>query len=227
MVGKKFFGVGRGEDEAGVRGRFFERLEKGVGGRAGDLVRLVDDVDLGWELRGGVAHAFAQIADIVDTAVAGGVDLDDVGGRVLVDGAAIGAGVARPLAGVGMEAVDGFGEEPGRRRLARAARTAEKICVRNAAERHRVAQRAHHVLLADELFGVERLGRCLRYNEAVAAPCLSGREGRVPDGDAIVGLIVLLAVAFGEERRSRHAVVPPECAADVHEDRVTSVRTQV
>ncbi len=67
-------------------GRLFERLEKGVCCRASDLVRLVDDVDLGRQLGWGVAHLVAQIADIIDATVAGGVDLDDVRRRARIDG---------------------------------------------------------------------------------------------------------------------------------------------
>ena len=83
---KEFLRVGGGEDEAGMGGRLFQRLEEGVRRRAGDLVRFVDDVDLGAKLRGRVADALPQIADVVDAAVAGGVDLDDVGRRAGIDG---------------------------------------------------------------------------------------------------------------------------------------------
>ena len=67
-------------------GRLFQRLEEGVCGRAGDLVRFVDDVDLGAKLGGRVADALPEIPDVVDAAVAGGVDLDDVRRGAGIDG---------------------------------------------------------------------------------------------------------------------------------------------
>jgi hypothetical protein len=43
---KELLRVGGGQDETSVRRRLFQRLEEGVCGCAGDLVRFVDDVDL-------------------------------------------------------------------------------------------------------------------------------------------------------------------------------------
>src|ERR671911_1375015 len=54
---KELLGIGGGQDETSVRGRFFEGLEKGVGGCSCDLLRFVDDVDLRPKLRGCVADA--------------------------------------------------------------------------------------------------------------------------------------------------------------------------
>ena len=51
---EKFFGIGGCEDETSMRWRLFQRLEEGVGGCSGDLVRLVDDIDLRAELSGRV-----------------------------------------------------------------------------------------------------------------------------------------------------------------------------
>src|SRR3954468_18325366 len=53
-----------------------EGLEKRVPGVAGDLVRLVEDVDLALQLARRVRQPLAQVADGVDASVARGVDLD-------------------------------------------------------------------------------------------------------------------------------------------------------
>ncbi len=66
-------------------GRLLDRLEERVPGVLGDLVRLVEDVDLASQLAGRVRQALAQLADGVDAAVARGVDLDQVQGRALAD----------------------------------------------------------------------------------------------------------------------------------------------
>ena len=70
--------LGRGEDEDGVRRRLLERLQEGVPRLPGEHVRLVEDVDLPVARRGHVADPLAQVADVVDRAVRGGVHLDHV-----------------------------------------------------------------------------------------------------------------------------------------------------
>src|SRR5687768_24738 len=86
---KEFLGVGGGQDESSVRGRLLQRLEEGVCGGASDLVRFVDDVHLRPKLSGRIADTLAEIPDVVDAAIAGRVDLDDIGRRTGVDGQAI------------------------------------------------------------------------------------------------------------------------------------------
>ena len=66
---------------------------------------FVDDVDLVFALCRGEGGLFAKLADVVDTGVRGGVDLDDVG--VIIFG------------GIG-EAVNLVGENAGHRGLAAA-----------------------------------------------------------------------------------------------------------
>ena len=83
--------------EDDVVGRLLQRLQQRVEGGVGDLVRLVEDVDLVAVARGAIAGGVAQFADLVDAAVGGGVDLDHVDG---VAGANLGAGVA-DAAGLG------------------------------------------------------------------------------------------------------------------------------
>ena len=140
-----------------MRGRLFQRLEEGVCGGAGDLVRFVDDVNLGAKLGRRVADAFAQIPDVIDAAVAGGIDLDEVGRRAGIDGHAVRASIAGALSRVLVQAVDRFGKHPRRRRFAGAARAAEEVGMGDSIEPDRVLQGADNVLLADELVAVERL----------------------------------------------------------------------
>ena len=70
--------LGGGEDEDGVRRRLLERLEEGVPGLLGQHVGLVEDVDLPAAAGRRVGDPLAQVADVVDRAVGGGVHLDHV-----------------------------------------------------------------------------------------------------------------------------------------------------
>ena len=153
-------GLRGGHHEDDVVGRLFEGLEQGVEGGVGDLVRLVEDVDLVLVARGAVAGGVAQLADLVDAAVGGGVDLDDVDG---VAGADLGAGLA-DVAGLGggavggadgVAAVEGHGQDAGDGGFADAAVAGEDVAVRDAVLGERVEQRAGDVVLADDV-GEER-----------------------------------------------------------------------
>ena len=59
-------------------GRLLERLQQRVERGIGDLVRLVEQVDLVAIARGPVARGVAQLADLVDAAIGGRVNFDDV-----------------------------------------------------------------------------------------------------------------------------------------------------
>ena len=142
------FGVGGGEDEDDVRGRLFERLEQRVGGRAGQLVDLVDQIDLEAGRAGLVVGALAQLADVVDAAVAGGVDLDQV------EAERVRAAVER--GGAGRDAVDRAGQDSRGGGLAGAARAAEEIGVGDLVLRNGVAQGAHHGVLPRDIVEVFR-----------------------------------------------------------------------
>ena len=90
-------GLGGRHHEDDVVGRLFQGLEQGVEGGVGDLVGLVEDVDLVLVARGAITGGVAQLADLVDAAVGGGVDFDDVD---RVAGADLEAGIA-DVAGLG------------------------------------------------------------------------------------------------------------------------------
>ena len=82
------------------------------------------------EVGRGVVDPLAEVADRVDAAVRRGVDLDEVHRPALADRDARRAGVAR-VAVLEVRAVDGLGEDPGQRRLARPARPDEEDRVRD------------------------------------------------------------------------------------------------
>ena len=71
-------GLRGGEDEGDVRRRLLDDLQQGVEALRGDHVRLVDDEDLLAVSRRGERGPLPQLPRVVDAAVAGRVDLDDV-----------------------------------------------------------------------------------------------------------------------------------------------------
>ncbi|MBV6466622.1 MAG: hypothetical protein PGMFKBFP_01942 [Anaerolineales bacterium] len=163
--GGDFVDLGGGEDEDGVRRRFFEGLEERVEGRRGEHVDFVNDVDFEFALCGGEIYFVAQVTDIVHRGVGGGVNFNEVEEAIFVDGAAVVAFVAGTLGLVVVQAVDGFRQQTRQRGLARAARTREEIGVRHAVSDNGVAEGLHDVLLADDfgpslraVFAVEGLG---------------------------------------------------------------------
>ena len=70
--------VGRAEDEDEVGRRLLDQLQERVPRLRGQLVRLVDDVDLVAALDRLQHGALADLADVVDAALRGGVHLDHV-----------------------------------------------------------------------------------------------------------------------------------------------------
>src|SRR4029453_8145249 len=148
--GQDLLGLRGGQDEDRVRGRLLERLEERVPGLRREHVRLVEDVDLRPAADRRVGDALAQLADVVNRVVGGRVHLDDVQRRRRGDRA---AGRADP-AGLGrraLGAVQARGEDLRHRRLAGAPAAHEEVGVVDLALLHRVAQRPHDVLLADDV----------------------------------------------------------------------------
>ena len=88
---RNVLGLGGRHHEDDVVGRLFESLQQRVEGGVGDLVGFVENVDLVAVARRTIARGLAQFANLVDAAVGGGVDLDDVDG---IARANLGAGVA-------------------------------------------------------------------------------------------------------------------------------------
>ena len=141
--------VGGGEHEHDVAGRFLERLQQRRLGRLGEHVDLVEDVHL---VPAGSAEVglLDEVAHRLDTVVAGGVEFVHVVADAALDVEARGALAAR-LAVDGPLAVEHLGEDPRRRRLARAARTGEQVGLAFASARHGIAQRPHDVVLTLQL----------------------------------------------------------------------------
>ena len=163
--------LGRGEHELHVLRRLLDQLEQRVEALVRDHVGLVDHVDLEPVPHRRHRRALAQLAGIVHTAVAGGVDLD----HVEAAGPAAGELAARVTGAAGgrrrpLGAVEAAGEDARRRRLATAARTAEEVGVVDPARPQCLAQRTGDVFLPDDL------GERLR---AVAAVQRCRRPGTV------------------------------------------------
>ena len=146
----KFLRVRRSEHEDDEIGRFLEGFQERVPGVLRDLVRLIQDVDLALQVRRGVVDPLAEFADCVDAAIRCGVDLDEVEGTTFPDRHARRAGVARvPVLEV--RAVDGLGEDPGERCLARPARPDEQDRVRDPSGPNGILEGLDDGLLADDL----------------------------------------------------------------------------
>ena len=99
---RKLVRLGRREDKNRMRRRLFERFEKGVRAFFGEHVRFVDDVDFHPHRCRRELYRFAQGADLVDSAIARRVDLQDVERRAGQHGPAIVAGVV----GFGRRSID-------------------------------------------------------------------------------------------------------------------------
>ena len=70
--------IGGAEDEDEVGRRLLDQLQQRVPGCVGELVRLVEDVDLEAALDRLEHDALADLADVVDAALRGGIHLDHV-----------------------------------------------------------------------------------------------------------------------------------------------------
>ena len=147
--------VGSAEDEDEVRGRLLDQLEEGVEGGLGELVRLVEDVDLVAALDRLEDHVLADLAHVVDPALARRVHLDDVERGAGCDRAAGVAGAVR-LRGRALLAVERLGEDAGERGLPRAARAGEEVRLPHLVSLDRVLERADDRFLADDLVEVLR-----------------------------------------------------------------------
>ena len=149
-------GLGRRHHEDDVVGWLLEGFEQRVEGGVGDLVGFVEDVDLVAVARRTVTGGVAQLANLVDAAVGGRVDLDHIDG---VAGANLGAGLA-DAAGLGggpqgradgVSAVQRHRQDARDGRLADAAMAAEDVAVRDAALAEGVHQGAGDMVLPGDI----------------------------------------------------------------------------
>ncbi len=144
--------LGRAEDEPHVGGGLLQRFQEGVPRKVGELVRLVDDVDLESPARGRVLHVLAEIADLLDAPVRRAVDLEHVerGARRDLEAApALVAGLG--LTGLPALAVQGLRDEARRGGLAAPARAGEEVGVGDPVLGHRLLQRGADWILADQV----------------------------------------------------------------------------
>ena len=148
--GQHLLGLGRGQHEDRARRRLLQRLEEGVPCLRREHVGLVEDVDLVAARNGGIGDALAQIADVVDRVVRGRVHLDHV------ERGGIGDRYARVADAAGLDrgavlAVQAGSEDLRGARLPGPARADEQVGVMDLSPGHRVAQRAHDLLLSDDV----------------------------------------------------------------------------
>src|SRR5439155_8903193 len=138
------------------------RVRRDVAGRDGiprtgrlhvcELVRFVEDIDLEAALDRLQDHALADLADVVDAPLRGGVHLDDVERCAVRDCNAGVAGLVRVRRGAGGDgAVQRLRQDSRHRGLPGASRTREEIGLANLVVLDRVAKRPDDRLLADHL----------------------------------------------------------------------------
>ena len=133
-------------------GRLLDELEQGVEALRRHHVGLVDDVDLEAARDRREERLLAQVAGVVDAAVARRVDLDDVDAARPVRGQLdAGAADAARLGRRPLLAVQRAGEDAGAGRLAAAARPAEQVGVVDLVVAQRLLERLGDVLLPDHL----------------------------------------------------------------------------
>ena len=161
--------VGRAEDEDEVGRGLLDQLQQRVPGLRRELVGLVDDVDLVAALDRLQHGALADLADVVDAALRGGVHLDHVERAAVRDRprdrvVRVEVGV-RPALGV-----QRLGEDPRHRRLAGPARAGEEVRLPHLVVLDRVAERAHDRLLADHVAEVERTVGAIEGGQSVSVP---------------------------------------------------------
>ena len=113
-------------------------------------MRLVDNINLEAVARRPVAEIFDDRARVFDLAISGAVDFVHVERAAGANLDARRAFAAR-LRGRPLFAIKASRENPRRRGLADAANPGEQKRVRNSAALQRLAERARHVLLADQL----------------------------------------------------------------------------
>ena len=177
--GRHLVGIGRGQDEDDVVGGLLDQLQQRVEGVRAEHVNLVDDVDPAAELGRRGQRPHHELAGVLDRAMAGGVDLDNVERASVPDRDACGAGVTRVAVGAEVGAVDRLGEDSGRRRLARPARADEQVGVRQPIAADGTLERGDDRVLADQL------GESLRAEAPVQCAMRCGRRRGLDIGNGL------------------------------------------
>ena len=147
--------LGRAEDEDEVRRRLLDQLQERIPRGVGELVRLVEDVDLEAALDRLEDDVLADLADVVDPALARCVHLDHVERRPARDRDARVAGLVGRRRRA-LLAVERLGEDACERGLPGAARAREEVGLAHLIVLDRVAEGPDYGLLADDLVEVLR-----------------------------------------------------------------------
>ncbi len=111
---------------------------------------FVEDHHFAARRRRRVTHHLAQFANLVDAAVGGRVNLDDIERSSRGDLLAGIANAAR-LRRRPVHAIQRLGQDPGRRGFSHAARAGKNVRMRHAVVANRVLQRFRDVRLSDEI----------------------------------------------------------------------------
>ena len=160
-----------------MRRRLLERLQERVGGIGRQGVGLVQDVDAVAAKDGLLVDAIADLADVVDTAVGGRVELENVEGSAVLHGATrLALEARRDRRAIRVLAVERLAEDLRQRRLAGAARPGKEVRVAHAALLDCVGQRLHDVALADDVREVLRAVLAVERGHAVSLPAARGRH---------------------------------------------------
>ena len=161
----QIFGLRSGHDEDHFFRRLFEGLEQRVGSFVGEHVRFIEDDHLVASADRRVPHHIAQLANLVDASIGGGIDFQHVQRTARGNLAARIALIARRRCG-SVNAIQRFGQNSGRGRLSHAPRARKNISVRHAAALKRILQRTRDVLLSDKFR--KSLGPPLSCNNLIA-----------------------------------------------------------
>ena len=141
--------LGSGEDEDDMLRWLFQRLEKGVEGSCREHVDLVDDKHLILAHLRRDAGLLHQNLNLVNTVVAGSIQLEDVVGTLLIEGTAALTFVACLAVFTRVLAVDCLRKNAGTSGLSNTSRTAEKVGVRQLAALHCILQGGGQCTLSD------------------------------------------------------------------------------
>ena len=130
--------------------RLFQRFQKRVERFAGEHVNFVDNIYLISASRWTNIGSLPQSADFVDAAVGRAVDFENVG-VVACRNSLTGFAFAARSRRRSVYAIEGFGENSGRRRFTDPSGAGKKVSVSHAPGRYRVRQRGFDVLLTDNV----------------------------------------------------------------------------
>ena len=94
-------GFGSRQDKDNVWWWLFQRLQEGIGGAGTEHMDFVYDIDLVTGFTGSIVSSLAEVPDIVNAGVAGGINLYDIQSPALGYCLAHGAGITRFTLAIG------------------------------------------------------------------------------------------------------------------------------